>query len=179
MAEALIDRLRHRILAEPSVDMQVCPPIRPHPPVSAAELVEAEERLGFGLPQLVRELYTQVADGGFGPGYGLVRLMAGDSLTLVLSDREFQDQRATGHPLCQWPDQFLKLCGWGCNYFSGIDCSRPSCPVLRFVPDRWVEDGDMSDVLVPESGSLEEWLGAWLGGERLWERVGRTTRRDT
>jgi len=31
----------------------------------------------------------------------------------------------------------------------------------------------MSDVLVPESDSLEEWLGAWLGGERVRERVGR------
>lgn len=54
--------------------------------------------------------------------------------------------------------------------------SRPSCPVLRFVPDWWGEDGDMSAVRVPESDSLEGWLGAWLGGERRWERVGRTHR---
>jgi len=54
--------------------------------------------------------------------------------------------------------------------------SRPSCPVLRFVPGWWGEGGDLSDVLVPESDSLEGWPGAWLGGERVWERVGRTRR---
>jgi hypothetical protein len=123
------------------------------------------------LPQLVRDLYTRVADGGYGPGCGLDRLIAGDSMTLVLSGREFAAARVAGHPLGQWPDRFLGLCGWGCNYFSGIDCSRPSCPVLRFVPDRWSEDGGMSDVLLPEADSLEEWLQAWLGGEQLWERV--------
>jgi hypothetical protein len=45
MAETLTDRLRRRILSEPSVDLQVWPPIRPHPSVSAAELAEAGPRM--------------------------------------------------------------------------------------------------------------------------------------
>jgi hypothetical protein len=171
MAEALIDRLKRRIQSEPTVDLEVCPPIRPHPPVSAAQLAEAEERLGFELPPIVRDLYTQVADGGYGPGYGLNRLIAGDSLTLVLSDQTFLEERATGDPLSLWPDKFLRLCEWGCNYFSGIDCSRPACPIVRFVPDWCAEGAAMAEVRVPEADSLEEWLEAWLRGERLWERV--------
>ena len=33
--------------------------------------------LGFHLPPLLRELYTQVANGGFGPGYGILGLEGG------------------------------------------------------------------------------------------------------
>ena len=43
--------------------------------VSDAEIAEAERRLGFQLPELLRELYTCVGDGGFGPGYGFLGLI--------------------------------------------------------------------------------------------------------
>lgn len=36
------------------------------PPAKAAEVDEAERRLGYALPPLLRRLYTEVADGGFG-----------------------------------------------------------------------------------------------------------------
>jgi hypothetical protein len=35
--------------------------------VSPSDIAEAERRLGFPLPELLRELYTSVGDGGFGP----------------------------------------------------------------------------------------------------------------
>jgi hypothetical protein len=41
------------------------------PPVSSAAIAEAEIRLGFNLPVLLRELYQCVGNGRFGPGYGL------------------------------------------------------------------------------------------------------------
>ena len=37
-------------------------------------LAETEARLGFTLPPLLARVYTEVADGGFGPGYGLLSL---------------------------------------------------------------------------------------------------------
>jgi hypothetical protein len=64
----LINRLKDPIQTEPSIDMHDFASIQPQPPVSAAEIGESEERLGFDLPPLVRDLYTQVADGGYGPG---------------------------------------------------------------------------------------------------------------
>jgi hypothetical protein len=42
-----------------------------YPPVTLAVLYEAETRLGFSLPTLLRELYLLVGNGGFGPEYGL------------------------------------------------------------------------------------------------------------
>jgi hypothetical protein len=154
----LIDRLKDRIEAEPSIDMHdLAPEIRPQPPLSAAEIAEAEERLGFELPPLVRDLYTQVADGGYGPGYGLVPLAE-----MVQQGREIEEERVR----FPWPAQVLHLCWWGCEYLSVLDCSDPACPVIRYVPD-----DSTAEPLVREAESLEEWLEAWLRGERLWNRV--------
>ena len=40
-------------------------------PTSLAVVEAAEQSLGFYLPHLLREIYTQVGNGGFGPGYGI------------------------------------------------------------------------------------------------------------
>jgi len=45
------------------------------PPVSDADIAEAERRLGFQLPGLLRQLYGTIADGGFGPPYGFLPLL--------------------------------------------------------------------------------------------------------
>src|SRR5579863_8967143 len=41
------------------------------PPASEETLKETEDQLGFPLPLLLRMLYSQIANGGFGPGTGL------------------------------------------------------------------------------------------------------------
>ena len=45
------------------------------PPVSDAEIAEAERRLGFQLPGLLRQIYGTIADGSFGPAYGFLPLL--------------------------------------------------------------------------------------------------------
>jgi hypothetical protein len=82
MVEVLVARFRERIRREPTVDYLQEPPIRPRPPVSPEVLAEAERRLGFPLSPLLRALYTQVGDGGYGPGRGLDHLL-GDEWSLV------------------------------------------------------------------------------------------------
>jgi hypothetical protein len=47
------------------------------PPISEADLRDSEDSLGFRLPGFVRRLYTEVGNGGFGPGYGGVLGLAG------------------------------------------------------------------------------------------------------
>lgn len=44
-------------------------------PADAATLARAEAALGFALPPLLAELYLRIADGGFGPEYGLLPLL--------------------------------------------------------------------------------------------------------
>ena len=49
--------------------MTECPPLAP--PAEAAQLEAADNRLGFAVPALLRTLYLELANGGFGPGFGL------------------------------------------------------------------------------------------------------------
>jgi hypothetical protein len=69
-----------------------------------------------------------------------------------------------------WPERLVVFVDWGCNYFSGIDCSQPFCPVFFYDNDRAVGEATLADCLFPEADSVADWLSAWLDGENLWER---------
>lgn len=167
MSKSLIRRLQARIRSMPTVDVAfVCPPIRPNPPVGEEALAAAESRLGFPLPPLVRALYTQVANGGYGPGYGVINL-DGHDFTLVASRLRMNEET---EPTWLWPPRFVEFVNWGCHYFSGVDCARPSCPVYFYNHDLSVGNATLTDCLRPEAASLKEWLSAWLDGVDLWER---------
>lgn len=47
------------------------------PPATEQQIRETEQQLGFPLPQLLRLLYTQIANGGFGPGFGIIGAVNG------------------------------------------------------------------------------------------------------
>jgi hypothetical protein len=47
------------------------------PPTTWSVIERTETELGFKLPSLLCQLYTQVANGGFGPGYGIYGLEGG------------------------------------------------------------------------------------------------------
>src|SRR3954469_1135410 len=78
MRNELFDAIRARI-AEPSsrIDMRTMPTPPIYPPATSESLMETEARLGFRLPPLLRRLYSSVANGGFGPGAGLVGVKGG------------------------------------------------------------------------------------------------------
>ncbi|MGH4031337.1 hypothetical protein ACQB60_20655 [Actinomycetota bacterium Odt1-20B] len=48
-------------------------------PATEAAVTEAELVIGFPLPPLLRRLYLEVANGGFGPGEGIVGVRGGAS----------------------------------------------------------------------------------------------------
>jgi hypothetical protein len=52
-------------------------PYRRYAPATPRQLAESERQLGSRLPVVVRQLYTLVANGGFGPGDGLLGLVGG------------------------------------------------------------------------------------------------------
>jgi hypothetical protein len=134
--------------------------------VAAAEIAEAERRLGFPLPDLLRELYAFVGDGGFGPGYGLLGLtkpFPGDS----------QDETVVGlyeifrggdpeNPSWSWRDRLLPIVDWGCAIRSCVDCSTTALQIFR-------DESYCS--CVPESPSFEQWLNDWMAGRDLWKIV--------
>lgn len=70
---SLIERIKERT-AYPSRATEGADAIMPKvaAPATEAEVRAAEEALGFPLPPLLRQLYREVGNGGFGPGYGFI-----------------------------------------------------------------------------------------------------------
>jgi hypothetical protein len=158
------------------------------PPADEALLVRAEAFLGFPLPPELRALYLGVADGGFGPGYGMNPL--GE---LVCQHR---DALAGEGPTAgfTWRRGVLPLLTWGCGILSCCDALAPDAPVWTFDPHVHRLDGTSRAIWEDASGSvvsvleqldqpdraaavyvlacssLRRWLEDWCTGVSLWER---------
>src|SRR5262249_58346171 len=75
---SLIEQLKTRI-KDPRQATEGADVIAPtiYPVASEASLHSAEQALGFALPQLLRQIYLEVGNGGCGPGYGLLGMAGG------------------------------------------------------------------------------------------------------
>ena len=61
------------------------------PPASEEQLLVTETALGFSLPPLLRALYAQVANGGFGPGTGLRGASSGFGTPFIANQDEIDE----------------------------------------------------------------------------------------
>jgi hypothetical protein len=137
-------------------------------PVSHEAVTAVERRLGFALPSLLRRIYLEVANGGFGPGYGLVGLSGGHACSFgTLADaheRLAHDPRAaSGLP----PDR-LVLWQFGSTSFACVDASSPNAEVV------WLDlESGGGDVFRPSGRTLSACLSAWLAGKELYDELRR------
>lgn len=150
----LFEAIRARV-AEPTlrIDMTTVPTPPRYEPASAAALAEAEVSLSFQLPPSLRRLYAEVANGGFGPGAGLVGVRGGhadvNGRTLVSS---YAAMRVDG-----WPERLLPLWDLGCGAWSCLEARAT--------------DGHL--ITIDETGptqtpfTLSSWLEAWLKGAEM------------
>jgi len=125
-----------------------------------ATVAEVEGKLGFGLPELLRRLYTEIADGGFGPGYGLVGI-EGDRNSYLNRDlaqtydsylRESKTE--FGAP---WQPKLLPILTWGCGILSCIDCADPSFPVYFLDPGmHCLDDPNLEVTIEHADGTIEK-----------------------
>ncbi len=103
---SLVDRIK-RFIEVRCLDVAV-------PPANAAGIAQAEADLGFGLPPLLRECYLEIANGGFGPGRGVMGVDAGhcsDYGNIVATYKMLErDHREMGKT---WEAGLLPFCGWG------------------------------------------------------------------
>jgi hypothetical protein len=81
--------------------------------VTPVQMEAAEERLKLRLPALLKEIYAEVGDGGFGPGDSGLRSLASALL----------------------PGRLYPLCDWGSGILSALDCTQPDAPVIRIDPN--------------------------------------------
>jgi len=120
----LCDRIRRRLDTPPRF-----------PPLTEEQVDAIETHIGFRFPVALRFLYTQVADGGFGPGHGgLPTLAHGRQLWPVASrvthtgwrfDQETERtliSNSGAYLIClQAPDGWFGLCDIGCGISYELD----------------------------------------------------------
>lgn len=133
-------------------------PLRP--PVADADLDRAEERLGFRLHPLLRRLYGEIADGGFGPEYSLFPLAKIVRETMAKADRGVQGPADARRRY--WPLEAVAVLDWGCAMNAVVDCRSPEGTVLLVDPNPGLPDRAGEWRL--DAGSLAAWLENWLTG---------------
>jgi|SRR5688572_17066529 len=132
-----------------------------HPPATMSAIAEAERVLGLRLPQFYVRLLTEVANGGFGPGYGILGIppdgFADQDAGGTVVDGYLRG-RAGGDPAWRTPRGLLYLCNWGCGAFSYVDALSPAATV--------VSDETFADRVeyIETAPSLAGWLSDWLSG---------------
>ena len=134
----------------------------------------AETALGFKLPNLLRSIYTEVANGGFGYAYGFLGLRGGprnedgqDSVGLYLSYVEPDPDDS----LWQWPYGLLPIGHLGCAMYHCVQCTDPAGPVIWFEPNPHDPGSPWTDSFIPVSPSLADYLQGWLDGKELFAEV--------
>jgi hypothetical protein len=181
--EELVQRLVERLRRKPKSEDVVGRVFQACPPATDEAIASTERRLGFRLPQLLKKLYLNAANGGFGPGYGVMGVEGGftDDLGHTVTDLyENYRQPDPEDPSWLWPEQFLPICHWGCVVYSVVDCSQSPSPVY-FADISAKEPGEpMETIMHLHKPSLEVWLGDWLDGKDLWgEAWGEDTDGDS
>jgi hypothetical protein len=144
-------------------------------PIKAFE--EAEHQLGFRLPPLLKRLYTEVGNGGFGPGYGLLSIVPISSVDrpIPVYYSKLRSRRNAG-----WPAGVVPFNDWGCLIVSCLDLTNHNDdpPVLRFEPNMshahtipfWKTKPVPATGLIPENDKLSSWIQDWIKGVEMFER---------
>jgi len=144
------------------------PAARPLPePARPDALAAAEERLGVVLPPLLRRCYLEVANGGFGPGSGIVGVRGGWTTDRGKSLEDLSEEMAdptTEDPRWIWPAGLLPLVDYG-GSFGCVDASTAQGRIVDWDPDELDDrgpDGGWSRSFHEVAPSLAAWLETWL-----------------
>lgn len=141
----------HRVPAPP-------PPSEAPSPVSQEQLSAAEAAIGFSLPADLEQLYREVADGGFGPGDGLLSL--GEAIATY---QEFTALSPSpgGQP---WPSDLLPIKRWDV----GCTCLDRTSGEVIFWDEEDLASGSSAKVwersFKREATDVAEWLRTWVSG---------------
>jgi hypothetical protein len=137
-------------------------------PVTEQAIAEAEANLGFAIPHLLRSIYLNVGNGGFGPGYGILGVRNGHTAALGTLVETYEQMRNGAEYLgFEWQPGLLPFCEWGCNISSCVDGLSEENRVCR-------SDACVAHVL---KYNLEDFFNMWLSGVNILD-VERPPRRS-
>lgn len=159
--------------ARPGVGMEIhegeVSPDKPRdllPPASQVEIASTETALGFPLPADLKQLYTGIADGGFGPSAGF--------LSLAELAARYRGFRAQPQGPCDevWPEHLLPIvpvdAGEACY---DLETGKIVCWDQEELVDEDSEDGAWGRSFKPWANSLADWLEIWLGQKSMSDQV--------
>jgi hypothetical protein len=137
------------------------------PPLTPAVIDRVETELGFPLPRLLRQLYLQVGNGGFGPAYGLMALTGVPNPAYEVLGQF----RSTRSVVPTWPSRLLPICHQGSGTLFCLDATVPDDPpVVRYAPG--LDEQETREMMGPgpvigpglvlEHPSFRAWLMAWV-----------------
>lgn len=136
----------------PARDGGLLLPLPPLPVATPRAIAEAEEVIGYPLPRLLRRLYLEAGNGGFGARRGILGVSggvpSGDWDDLVQLQRA---HRADPDPF--YPPWLISVFDWGCAIWSLIDCRHPAGPM-------WSWDGN-DHALRRHDQAITGWLALW------------------
>ena len=157
-----LQTLANRIRILPPTDCQSNLSCAPPPPVSESDFDAFERDSGLELPNFLRRVYTEIANGGFGPAWGINQLTGDSDLSIAYWDRIVQNAKHDD-PHQPWPENLIRFCEIGCNMYYGVDITVRSAPVFTVDPTCGSRCPD--DWLTRESDSVSDWLHAWAEKE--------------
>jgi hypothetical protein len=172
MSDLLIARIARRAAASDTrIDIgpsrqSIAAPLQP------TDAQSSEQELGFAVPELLKHIYIQVGNGGFGPGYGLMGLRSGatdDQGHTAVDLYKLNSSADPNDPPWAWPQQLLPICHWGCAIYGCIDCKTASHPIIIFDPNAY--DDSWSPCFILTKRNLDDWLEAWASGTDLWNET--------
>jgi len=140
-------------------------------PSSERAIELAELQLGFSITAELRQLYLHVANGGFGPGYGLLGLEGGavddlnrSSVELYKSFREPDPS----DPYWSWPEGLLPIVHLGCAMYFCEPCVGTSRSVIWFEPNPHEDGASWESSFLDRGLTLEQLLRAWIEKRDYW-----------
>ena len=136
------------------------------PPATPEAVADFEARVGFPLPPFLRRAYLEIADGGFGPGSGLLGLSAtAATFARMRTGAELPRGRS-------WPEALLPIVERDPGFYC-VDCSTPAGRVVDWDPEELREfSGEQAfgASFADEAPSVEAWLETWVGGKTQAEQ---------
>jgi hypothetical protein len=142
--------------------------------IGASALAADEVQLGFNLPHLLRQIYIEIGNGGFGPGYGLIGMTGGEPDDTGKTAPEIFLQFRSAHldePSFRWPKSLLPICHWGCAILSCVSCDEKNYPMYIFDPNAHSDVTSWEDAFFEEAPTFESWIRAWADGVDLWDKA--------
>jgi hypothetical protein len=133
-------------------------------PANVDQVTRAEQELGFRLPELLARLYCEVANGGFGPGYGLIGLSEGQLWNGQSIVDVYKEVRSYVASDWNWPDGLLPICDWGCAILMCVDCKSEDYQIV------FSEEGKLTRLPC----GLFDCIRLWCSGGRVWNLFEQT-----